>query len=98
MKITWTQCEAIEINPATKAHHFVQKCAVEPLVSINSANKHIFDDKARFFIPFDDENDIIIMFSDNSGVYIEERENFVPVYLGEDISSELSRLSEIPQL
>lgn len=98
MNITWTQCEAVEINPATKAHQFVQKCAVEPLVSINSAKNHILGDKARFFIPFDDEDDLIIMFSDNSGVYIEERENFIPVYLGEDISSELSSLTEIPQL
>lgn len=80
----------------TKTHQFIHECAARPLTSMNSANRHIFDDKARFFIPFD-ENDRIIMFSDNSGVYIDAID-FFPVHLSNDISKEISQWTEIPQL
>lgn len=105
----------------TKAHQFIHECAARPLISMNSANKHILGDKARFFIPpinendtecFGDndcdndsnfvtrpnnENDRIIMFSDNSGIYI-DAEEFFPVHLSNDISQEISQWTEIPQL
>lgn len=101
----------------TKTHQFIHECAARPLISMNSANRHILGDKARFFIPpinenhcsssnyfIDDdiippnnENDRIIMFSDNSGVYIDAKD-FFPVHLSNDISKEISQWTEIPQL
>lgn len=81
----------------TKTHQFIHECAARPLISMNSARRHIFDDKARFFIPLDDIDDRIIMFSDNSGVYIDAID-FFPVHLSNDISKEISQWTEIPQL